>query len=62
MVAALDKMGMTYAYVPFAGEQHGFRQAANIQRAAEVEYSFYCQVFGFDCADDIAPVEVNNLS
>ena len=44
------------AYVPFEGEQHGFRQAANIIRALEAELWFYGQVFGFDPADDIEPV------
>src|SRR5262249_60298190 len=33
MVEALRAKGLPVAYVPFAGEQHGFRRAATIQRA-----------------------------
>ena len=39
--------GVPVAYVTFEGEQHGFRQAANIRRALDGELSFYAQVFGF---------------
>ena len=51
------------AYVAFEGEQHGFRQAANIRRALDAELSFYAQVFGFSTPPDeaIEPVEVENL-
>ncbi len=51
------------AYVPFAGEQHGFRQAPNIRRALDAELSFYAQVFGFATpdAEQIDPVAVENL-
>jgi dipeptidyl aminopeptidase/acylaminoacyl peptidase len=33
MVAALRARAVPVAYVPFAGEQHGYRRAENIQRA-----------------------------
>ncbi|CAN5742580.1 S9 family peptidase [soil metagenome] len=59
MVEALRARGIPYAYVTFAGEQHGFRQAASIVRAAEAELSFYGQVFGFDPADDLEPVTLH---
>jgi dipeptidyl aminopeptidase/acylaminoacyl peptidase len=52
---------LPYAYVLFQGEGHGFRQGANIQRAAEAELFFYSRVFGFTPADDITPVEIENL-
>src|SRR3546814_13205200 len=61
MVAALRGKGIPVAYVPFEGEAHGFRQAGNIRRAHEAELSFYGRVFGFDPADAIAPVEIENL-
>jgi hypothetical protein len=48
--------------VLFPGEDHGFRNAANIIRAFEAELSFYGQVFGFEPADPIAPIEVVNLA
>jgi dipeptidyl aminopeptidase/acylaminoacyl peptidase len=61
MVDALRKKGVPVAYVPFEGEQHGFRQAKNIQRALEAEYYFYAKVFGFEPAEELAPVEIENL-
>ncbi len=57
IVAALAAKGIPHAYLLFAGEQHGFRQAANIVRALEAELWFYGRVFGFDPADRIAPVD-----
>jgi dipeptidyl aminopeptidase/acylaminoacyl peptidase len=63
IVDALRGKGVPVAYVTFEGEQHGFRQAANIRRALDAELSFYAQVFGFDlpAAEGIEPVTVENL-
>lgn len=61
MVAALEAKGLPVAYVAFEGEQHGFRQAANIRRALEAELDFYGRVFGFTPADPIEPVPIRNL-
>jgi dipeptidyl aminopeptidase/acylaminoacyl peptidase len=47
MVEALKKKGVDVEYIPFEGEQHGFRRAENIQRALEAELAFYGRVFGF---------------
>jgi dipeptidyl aminopeptidase/acylaminoacyl peptidase len=60
MVAALAKKGIPYAYIPFEGEQHGFRRAENIKRSTEAELSFYGQIFGFQPADQIEPVTIEN--
>jgi dipeptidyl aminopeptidase/acylaminoacyl peptidase len=48
--AALEKKGIPYAYLPFAGEQHGFRKQETVVAALEAELSFYGQVFGFEPA------------
>jgi dipeptidyl aminopeptidase/acylaminoacyl peptidase len=56
LVAALHRRGIPHAYLPFAGEGHGFRQRDNIRRALEAELSFYAQVFGFRLADEVEPV------
>jgi dipeptidyl aminopeptidase/acylaminoacyl peptidase len=48
MVAALASRGVPHVYVPFPGEQHGFRRAENIRLAHDGELYFYAQVFGFD--------------
>ena len=61
MVAALDQKGIPVAYVPFEGEQHGFRKAENIKRALDAELYFYGKVFGFNPADTIDPVTIKNL-
>ena len=61
MVAELRRKGLPVAYLAFAGEQHGFRQADNIRRAAEAELYFYGRVFGFAPSGDIEPIEIENL-
>jgi dipeptidyl aminopeptidase/acylaminoacyl peptidase len=61
IVAALAGKGLPYAYLAFEGEQHGFRKAENIVRAQEAELYFYGRVFGFTPADEIEPVQIENL-
>jgi dipeptidyl aminopeptidase/acylaminoacyl peptidase len=63
IVGALRERHIPVTYLAFEGEQHGFRQAANIRRALDGELSFYAQVFGFELpeAEGIEPVEVDNL-
>lgn len=61
MVTALKEKGVPVAYVAFPGEQHGFRQAQNIKRSLEAELYFYSQVFGFELADPVEPMEISNL-
>lgn len=59
-IAARNKE-LPVAYVAFEGEGHGFRQAPSIKRAMEAELYFYGRVFGFDPADVVEPVEIENL-
>jgi len=61
MVEVIKQKGLSTAYVPFKGEQHGFRRAENIKRALDGEFYFYSCVFGFTPAEDIEPVEIMNL-
>jgi len=61
MVNALRAKGLPVAYITFEGEQHGFRQAANIKRALDGELYFYSRVFGFELADAVEPVPIENL-
>lgn len=61
MVAVLRAKGLPVAYVTFEGEQHGFRQAENIRRAVEAELYFFSRIFGFELADAVEPVEIENL-
>lgn len=61
MYHAVRAKGLPVAYLAFPGEGHGFRQAENIVRAAETELYFYSRVFGFELADAVEPVVIENL-
>jgi dipeptidyl aminopeptidase/acylaminoacyl peptidase len=61
ILESLKKRGVPVAYVPFEGEQHGFRKAENIVRAYEAELYFYSRILGFTAADEIESVEIFNL-
>ncbi len=62
MVDALRRRQLPVAYVAFENEQHGFRQAPNIKRALEGEYLFFARIFGFEPADTLPPLDIENLS
>ncbi|MFW6115635.1 MAG: S9 family peptidase [Chloroflexota bacterium] len=62
MADALREKGLPVAYVAFEGEQHGFRRAGTIKRALEAELYFYSRVFGFELAEPVEPVEIDNLA
>ena len=61
MAEALRKKGIPVALIIFEGEQHGFRIAKNIKRTLDAELYFYGRIFGFDPADPIEPVEIDNF-
>lgn len=61
MALALKEKGLPVAFLPFEGEQHGFRKASTIIRALEAELYFYGKIFGFTPADSIDPVQIDNL-
>ncbi|MDQ6805011.1 MAG: S9 family peptidase [Actinomycetota bacterium] len=60
IVEALRTKGVPVAYLPFEGEQHGFRRAESIRRAMDAELSFYAQVLGFTLpdAEGIEPTDI----
>ncbi len=58
MVDALKVKHVPVAYVTFPDEQHGFRQADNIKRSLTGEFYFYSQLFGFQPAESIEPIEI----
>ena len=58
---AVKAKGTPTAYVPFEGEQHGFRRAENNIIALESELYFYGKVLGFKPAGDLHEVEIDNL-
>lgn len=60
-VEACREKGLPYAYVAYEGEQHGFRQDKNIRRTFEGELYFLSRIFGFEPADPIEPVPIENF-
>jgi dipeptidyl aminopeptidase/acylaminoacyl peptidase len=58
MAAALRRNGVPYAYLAFAGEQHGFRRSETEIRCLEAELYFYGRILGFEPADELEPVEI----
>jgi dipeptidyl aminopeptidase/acylaminoacyl peptidase len=61
MADAVRAKGLPIALIVFDGEGHGFRKAETVIRAKEAETYFYSQVFGFELADGVEPVEIENL-
>jgi len=61
MADALRAKGVPVALVEYEGEQHGFRRAENIVRTVEGELYFFSRVFGFEPADAVEPLEIQNL-
>ena len=61
MIAALRAKRLPFAYVAFPTEGHGFREAANIRSSIEAELYFYSKVFGFTLAEEVPPIQIENL-
>ena len=61
MVEVLKEKGLPVAYLAYEGEQHGFRQAKNIKRTLDAEIYFYSRIFGFELADPVEPMLIENL-
>ena len=62
IVDALFERHVPHAYLLYPGEDHGFRGKDAIIRSFGAELSFYAQVFGFQPADDIEPLEIQFLA
>jgi dipeptidyl aminopeptidase/acylaminoacyl peptidase len=61
IVEALRSRGLPVAYLSFEGEGHGFRRPETIRRSLEAELYFFGRVLGFDIADAVDPVPIENL-
>ena len=61
IVDALFERRVPHVYLLYPGEDHGFRSKEGITKSFGAELSFYAQVFGFEPADDIEPVEIQFL-
>ncbi|WP_144151850.1 S9 family peptidase [Paraburkholderia sp. BCC1885] len=53
--------GLPVAHVLYEGEGHGFKRADTITHSLEAELYFYGKIFGFEPADKIEPVEIENI-
>ncbi|MCP5506519.1 MAG: S9 family peptidase [Chlamydiales bacterium] len=61
MFEVLKKKGIPTAYLLFEGEGHGFRMSENIKKALDSELYFYGKVFGFEPADELEPITIENF-
>jgi dipeptidyl aminopeptidase/acylaminoacyl peptidase len=61
IVKALKRRGIPYAYLAYEGEGHGFRRADSQRRLYEANLAFLGFVFGFEPADELAPLEIANV-
>ncbi|WIO73578.1 S9 family peptidase [Porticoccaceae bacterium LTM1] len=62
MISALNEKQIPVAYVPLTGEGHGFRKAENIIRAYDSELYFYSRIFGFELAEPVEPIHIENFA
>lgn len=62
MADSLRENGQPVALVEFAGEGHGFRDPDTIVRAAELELAFLARLWGYEPAEELPHLEVENLS
>jgi dipeptidyl aminopeptidase/acylaminoacyl peptidase len=61
IVEALRSKGLPVAYLTFEGEGHGFRAAESIVRWFEADLHFHGRVLGFEPADELPPIDIENL-
>ncbi len=62
MAEAARAKGLPVALLIFAGEGHGFRRAETIQASLLAQLYFLGRIFGFTPADDVPPIEIDNLA
>ena len=61
MYDTLRENGVPTAYLAFEGEHHGFRMADTITQCLSAEFYFYSRIFGFEPADDLEPIPIENF-
>lgn len=61
LVEALRARRLPVAYLEIEGEGHGFRRGDSLRRALAAETYFYARVFGFELADPVEPITIENL-
>jgi len=61
LAAAARRKGLPVALIMFEGEAHGFRRAETIKAAIEAQIYFLGRIFGFEPADQVPPISIDNL-
>jgi len=61
MYQAAKSKGLPVSYILFPGEQHGFRKAETMKSALSAELYFYGKLFGFEPADRIESIPIDNF-
>ena len=58
---AARRRHLPVALIMFEGEGHGFRRAETIRAATEAQIYFLGRIFGFEPADQVPPIPIENL-
>jgi dipeptidyl aminopeptidase/acylaminoacyl peptidase len=58
---AARRKHLPVALIMFDGEGHGFRRAETIKAATEAQIYFLGRIFGFEPADRVSPISIDNL-
>jgi dipeptidyl aminopeptidase/acylaminoacyl peptidase len=61
MAEAARQKGLPVAMIMFEGEGHGFRRADTIKAATEAQLYFLGRILGFEPADRVSPIPIDNL-
>jgi dipeptidyl aminopeptidase/acylaminoacyl peptidase len=61
MAEAARQKGLPVAMIMFEGEGHGFRKAETIKAATEAQIYFLGRILGFQPADQVPPIPIENL-
>jgi dipeptidyl aminopeptidase/acylaminoacyl peptidase len=59
---AARRRKLPVALIMFEGEGHGFRRATTIKTATEAQIYFLSRIFGFEPADQVPPIPIENMS
>jgi len=61
LAAAARQKHLPVALIMFEGEGHGFRSAETIKAATEAQIYFLSRILGFEAADRVPPIAIDNL-
>ncbi len=62
MAEAARRNGLPVALIMFDGEGHGFRRAETIKASTQAQVYFLGRIFGFEPADPVPPIPIDNLA